>query len=52
VERPNLSIIGIEKGEESQIQGPYITLRITEENVPNLKKEMPVHIQEAYKNNN
>ena len=48
MKRPNLGIIGIEEGEESQLQGPENILnKIIEENFPNLKKEMPINIQEA-----
>jgi hypothetical protein len=43
--RPNLRIIGIEESEDSQHKGPVL-----EENFPNLKKEMPMNIQEAYSN--
>ena len=47
---PILRIIEIEEGEESQIQGPEnIFNKIIEENFPNLKKEMPINIQEAYR---
>ena len=50
MKRPNLRIIGIEEGEESQLQGPENILnKIIEENSPNLKKEMPINIQEAYR---
>ena len=47
LKRPNL-IIGIEQGEEPQLQGPENILdKIIEENFPNLKKEMPINIQGA-----
>jgi hypothetical protein len=47
--RPNLRIIGIEESEDSQLKGSVnIFSKIIEENVPNLKKEMPINIQEAY----
>ena len=47
---PILRIIEIEEGEESQIQGPEnIFNKIVEENFPNVKKEMPINIQEAYR---
>jgi hypothetical protein len=50
MKRPNLRIIGIEECEESQLQGPEnIFNKIIEENFPNLKKEMPMNIQEAYR---
>ena len=46
--RPNLKIIGIDKKEDFQLKGPVnIFNKIIEENFPNLKKEMPMSIQEA-----
>ena len=51
--RPNLSRIGIEESEDSQLTGPVnIFNKIIEENFPNLKKEIPMNIQEAYKSPN
>jgi hypothetical protein len=51
--RPNLRIIGIEKGENFQLKGPVnIFNKIIEENFPNLKKEMLINIQEAYRTPN
>jgi hypothetical protein len=48
--RPNLRIIGIDKKEDFQLKGPVnIFNKIIEENFPNLKKEMTMNIQEAYK---
>jgi hypothetical protein len=48
--RSNLRKIGIEQSEDSQLKGPVnIFNKITEENFPNLKKEMPMNIQEAYR---
>ncbi|ERE84498.1 LINE-1 type transposase domain-containing protein 1 [Cricetulus griseus] len=50
VKRPNLRIIGIEEGEEIQLRGTENTFnKIMEENFPNLKKDMPMKIQEAYR---
>jgi hypothetical protein len=50
VKRPSLRIIGIEEAKQSQGQGPEnIFNKITDENIPNLKKEMPINIQEVYK---
>jgi hypothetical protein len=47
--RPNLRIIVIEENKDSQLKGPEnIFNKIIEENFPNLKKEMPINIQEAY----
>ena len=47
--RPNLRIIGIDEKEDFQLKGPVnIFNKIIEENFPNLKKEMPINIQEAY----
>ena len=43
-------MIGIEEGEDSQLKGPEnINNKIIEENFPNLKKEMLMNIQEAYR---
>ena len=51
--RPNLRIIGIEESEDSQLKGPVNSFnKIIEENFPNLKKEMPINIQEAYRTPN
>ena len=48
--RPNLRIIGIEESDDSQLKGPVnIFNKIIEENFPNLKKKMPMNIQEAYR---
>jgi hypothetical protein len=49
----NLRIIGIEESEDSQCKGPVnIFNKIIEENFPNLKKEMSMNIQGAYKTPN
>ena len=45
--RPNLQIIGVDEKEDFQLKGPLN--KIIEENFPNLKKEMPMNIQEAYR---
>jgi hypothetical protein len=46
--RQNLRVTGIDENEDFQLKGPAnIFSKIIEENVPNLKKEMPVNIQEA-----
>jgi hypothetical protein len=48
--RPNIRIIGIEESEDCQCKGPVnIFNKTIEENFPNLKKEMPMNMQEAYK---
>ena len=53
MKRPNLKIIGIEEGEESQLKGPEnIFNKIIEENFPNLKEEMVINVQEAYRTTN
>ena len=40
--RPNLQIIGVDENEEFQLKGPEnIFNKITEENIPNLKKHCP-----------
>ena len=51
--RPNLKIMGIEENEDSQLTGPVnIFNKIIEENVPNLRKEMPINLYEAYRTPN
>jgi len=51
--RSNQRIIGIEDCEECQLKEPLdIVNKIIEENFPNLKKEMPINIQEAYRTPN
>jgi hypothetical protein len=51
--RPNLQIIGIDENEDFQLKGPAnIFNKIIEDNFPNLKKEMPINIQEAYRTPN
>jgi hypothetical protein len=48
--RPNLRIIGIKESKGSQLKGPVnICNKIIEENFPNLKKEMPMNMQKAYR---
>ena len=48
--RPNLWIIGVDENEDFQLKGPVNILnRIIEENFPNLKKEMTMNKQEAYR---
>ena len=48
--RPNLRIIGVDENEDFQLKGPAnIFNKIIEENFPNLKKEIPMNIQEAYR---
>ena len=48
--RPKLQIIGVDKNEDFQIKRPAnIFKKILEENFPNLKKEMPMNTQEAYR---
>jgi hypothetical protein len=51
--RPNLRIIGVDENEDFQFKGPVnIFNKIIEENFPNLKKEMPMNIQKAYRTPN
>ena len=53
MKRPNLRIIGIEESEDSQFTGPVnIFNKIIEENFPNIKKEMPMNVQVAYRTPN
>jgi hypothetical protein len=50
MKRPNLRIIGIEEKDDFQLKGPVnIFSKIIEENFPNLQKEKPMNIQEAYR---
>jgi hypothetical protein len=50
--RQNLQII-VDENDNFQLKGPAnIFNKITQENFPNLKKEMPMNIQEAYKTPN
>ena len=51
--RPNLQIIGVDENEDFQLKGPVnIFIKLIQENFPNLKKEMPMNIQEAYRTAN
>ena len=53
MKRPNLKIIGIEEGEKTQVKDTEnVFNKITEENFPNLKKEMPIKAQESYRISN
>ena len=48
--KPNLRKIGVHENEDFQLKGPAtIVNKIIKENIPNLKKEMPMNIQEAYR---
>jgi hypothetical protein len=48
--RLNLRIIGIEESKDSQLKGPVnMSNRSIEGNFQNLKKELPMNIQEAYR---
>jgi hypothetical protein len=43
IKRPNLRIKGIEEGEEMQTKGLYYIInKIITENIPNLKKALPI----------
>ena len=51
--RPKLQIIGVDENEDFQLKGLVnIFNKIIEENFPNLKKEMPMNIQESYRTPN
>jgi hypothetical protein len=51
--RPNLWIIGVDENEDFQLNGLVnIFNKIIEKKFPNLKKEMPMNIQEAYRTPN
>jgi hypothetical protein len=51
--RPNLRIIDTEESKDSQLKGlGNIFNKIIVDNFPNLKKKMPINIQEAYRTPN
>jgi hypothetical protein len=51
--RPNLRIIGVDENGDFELKGPVnIFKKIIEESFPNLKKEMPMNIQEVYRTPN
>jgi hypothetical protein len=53
MKRTNLRIIRIEENKESQLKGPEnVFNKIIEESFPNLKKEMDIKVQEAYRTTN
>jgi chromosome segregation ATPase len=53
IRRPNLRILGVDENVEFQHRRPAnIFNKIIEENFPNLKKEIPMNIQEAYRTTN
>jgi hypothetical protein len=53
VRKPNLWIIGVDENENFQLKWlANIFNKITEENFPNLKKEMSMNIQEVYRTPN
>ena len=53
MKRPNLRIIGVEEGEELQHKGPEnIFNKTIEKKFPNLMKDIPMKVQEAYRASN
>jgi hypothetical protein len=51
IKRPNLRIMGIEEGEEVQAKGICNMFnKIITKNFPDLKKVLPIRIQEASRN--
>ena len=51
--RPNIRIVGIDENVDIQIKGPVnIFNKIIDENFLDLKKEMPMNIQETYRTSN
>ena len=51
--KPNLRKIGVHANEDFQLKGPATIInKIIKENIPNLKKEMPMNIQETYRTAN
>jgi hypothetical protein len=52
-EKTILWIIGVDENEDFQLKGPAnIFNKLIEENLPNVKKDMPMNIQEAYRTPN
>jgi hypothetical protein len=53
VRKPNIRIIGVEESKNSQLKGPLnIFNKLIEDYFPNLKKEMPMNTEEAYRTSN
>ena len=53
MKRTNLRIIRIEENKDYQLKGPEnIFNKIIEENLPNLRKEVAIKVQEAYRTPN
>ena len=53
MKRSNLRLTGIEKQEETQLKGPEnIFNKVIEGDFPNLKKQMPIKVQEIYRTPN
>jgi hypothetical protein len=50
--RPNVRIIGIDEKGDFQLKGPVNIFKNYRKNFPNLKKEMLMNIQEAYRTPN
>jgi len=50
--RLNLRIIGIEESKDAQLKGPVNIFNKIIEDFPNLKKEMPMNMQESYRTPN
>jgi hypothetical protein len=53
IRKPNLQIIGVDENKDFQLKGlANIFNKLIEENFPNVKKQMPMNIQEAYRTPN
>jgi hypothetical protein len=53
IKRTNLRIMGFEEGEEAQAKGIHnIVNKIIAENFSNLKKVLPIQVQEAFRTPN
>ena len=52
MKKSNLRIIDIEESEDFQLKEPEIFNKIMGKKFPNLKKEMPINIQEGYRTPN
>jgi hypothetical protein len=50
---PSVRTVGIKEGEDFQVKGPEnISYEVIEENLHNLKKYMPLKVQEVYRTPN
>jgi hypothetical protein len=53
MKRPNLRITQVDENKDSQLKGTENVInKIIEENLPNLKKEITIKVQETYRTPN